>query len=311
MTRALAIAAPAQSYLVGCLLVLLAGLVLSLGILCIRGATASDAWQYLFWRSLAFGGVIALVTARRHGTRALAQIGRLGGFAWVSVLALVASQICFVAAVKSGSTAEVFFLLSLAPLMTALLARPLLGERVGRIGMLAIAVALGGVALMSGLNLGGGMHVEMPEGAWLAWVLALGAALSFALYSLATRGARTEDLEAALVAVGIVTALCSALALHWLDLPFAAGARDVALALLHGGVILAAGFVLFARGSRLVQGVTLVMLVQTETVAAPIWTYLFLDETTTLPVIAGGALILVAVVLQASAGAGRKADAAA
>ena len=295
--------APARSYLAGCTLVVLAGLVLSLGVICIRGASASDAWQYLFWRALGFGLVLSLVAAQRHGTSPLAQIRRLGGFAWVSVLAMVASQVCFVAAIKSGSTAEVFFLMSLAPLMAAVLARPLLGERIGVLGVLAITVALGGVALMSGLSMkADGLHSGLREGEWLTWVLALGTAFTFALYSLATRGARPEDLDAALVAVGIVTALVSATVLLWLGLPFAASLRDAALGLLHGGVILAIGLVLFARGSRVVPGVTLVMLAQAETVAAPIWTYLVFNETTTLAVIVGGTLILVAVIMQASDG---------
>ncbi len=296
--------APARTYLAGCALVVLAGLTLSLGVICIRGASASDAWQYLFWRSLAFGLAVALVAAYRHHTSPFAQIRRLGRFAWVSVGAMVASQVCFIAAIKSGSTAEVFFLMSLAPLMAALLARPLLGERIGVLGVLAIVVALGGLALMSGLSLqADGLHSGLWEGNWQARVLALGTAFSFALYSLATRGAPPGDLDAALFAVGIVTAMVSAAALLWLGLPVAASLGDSALALLHGGVILAAGLVLFARGSRAVPGVTLVMLAQAETVAAPVWTYLFFNETTTQAVVLGGALILVAVLMQASDGA--------
>ena len=227
----------ARSYLTGCALVVLGGVVLSLGIVCVRGASASDAWQYLFWRAIGFGLVLALVAAQRHGTNPFLQVRRLGGFAWLSVLAMVASQVCFIGAIKSGSTAEVFFLFSLAPLIAAALARPLLGERIGVLG----------------------------------------------------------------------SALVSAIVLLWLGLPVAASVRDVALALLHGGVILAIGLVLFARGSRAVPGVTLVMLAQAETVVAPIWTYFVFDETTTLSVIAGGALILVAVLMQASDGARRKA----
>jgi drug/metabolite transporter, DME family len=96
--------------------------------------------------------------------------------------------------------------------------------------------------------------------------------------------------------------------LLWLGLPLAPSLRDVGLALTHGGVVLAAGLVLFARGSRVVPGVTLVMLAQAETVAAPLWTYLVFNETTTLAVVIGGALILVAVVTQASEGARHKAE---
>ena len=295
--------AAARSYLAGCALVVVGGLVLSLGVLCIRGAAASDAWQYLFWRAIGFGLVLALVAAYRHAVPPLVQVWRLGGFAWVSVLAMVASQVCFIAAMKLGSTAEVFFLMSLAPLIAAVLARPLLGERIGLAGMLAIAVALGGVALMTGLGAAETTPSGPREEGWLARTLALGTALAFALYSLATRGARPEDLDAALVAVGIVTAAVSAGVLVWLGLPFAAGVRDTALGLLHGGVVLAIGLVLFARGSRRVPAVTLVMLAQAETVAAPAWTYLVFGETTTPAVLAGGALILLAVIAHAVQGA--------
>jgi len=303
---------PARSYLAGCTLVVLAGLTLSLGIICLRGASSSNAWQYLFWRALAFCAALALVATLRQGASPIGQIRRLGGFAWVSVGAMVASQIFFVAAIKAGNTAEVFFLMSLAPLMAAVLARPLLGERLGLLSALAIAIALGGVALMSGLNgQTDGLPSALPEDAWLARGLALGTAVAFALYSLATRGSRPEDLDAALLAVGVVTTALSAGILLWLGLPLASSPPDAALALLHGGIILAAGLVLFAQGSRRVPGVTLVMLAQAETIAAPVWAYLLFDETTTTAVVIGGTLIVLAVLMQASDGARQQASAAA
>jgi hypothetical protein len=46
----------------GCAIAVLSGLLLSLGVICIRGASASDAWQYLFWRSVAFGLALSMVT---------------------------------------------------------------------------------------------------------------------------------------------------------------------------------------------------------------------------------------------------------
>jgi drug/metabolite transporter (DMT)-like permease len=298
-----------RSYWAGCALVIAGGLVLSLGVLCIRAANASDAWQYLFWRGLGFGCAVWLLATWRRASNPITQIRQLGGFAWLSVIALVASQVLFVAAIKIGSTAEVFFLLSLAPLMAAVLARPLLGERIGTFGALAIAVALAGVALMSGVTFNADANIwATGEGPWLARALAVGAALGFALYSLGTRGARTQDLDAALVAGGIITATTCAVALLWLGLPLAASLRDVLLAMVHGGIILALGLVLFARGSRVVPAVTLLMLAQAETLAAPIWTYIFFNETTTAIVILGGGLILIAVLMQASDQARRKPD---
>lgn len=296
---------PRRSYLAGCALVVLAGLVLSLGVLCLRGANSSDAWQYLLWRALAFTVVMIVVATVRHRVNPLAQIRNLSAFGWLSVVTMVASQVCFICAMKLGGTAEVFFLMSLAPLMAAMLALPLLGERIGPLGVLAVALALAGVAMMSGLTASAPADgaARVADGGWPGRLLALGTALSFALYSLATRGARQEDLDAALLAVGVVTAAVGAGVTIALGLPFAATVRDASLAIIHGGVILAIGLVLFARGSRVVPGVTLVMLAQAETIAAPIWAYLVFYETTTLAVIAGGVLILGAVVLQAMDGA--------
>ena len=75
-----------RAYWAGCGLVIAGGLVLSLGILCLRAASDSDAWQYLFWRGIGFGCAVSLLAAWRHATSPLAQIKRLGGFAWISVL---------------------------------------------------------------------------------------------------------------------------------------------------------------------------------------------------------------------------------
>jgi len=284
-----------QSYLGGCVVIIVAGLILSLGVLCIRGAGASDPFQYLFWRAVGFTAAVSLIAVHRHRISPFAQLRRMRGFAWTSAVAMVASQVTFIAAVKTTTVAEVFFLCSLAPLMAAVIALPLLGERIGPLGGVAIAIALGGVALMSG----GGFH----GGGWDGRALALAAALSFALYTLATRGTRPEQLDGALIAVGVLTAMTSLAVVHLRGLSVVVPSIDIGLALLHGGVILAAGLVMFAHGSRVVPGVTLTMLAQAEAVAAPIWTFFFFGETTTAGVVAGGALILIAVSLQAIDGA--------
>ena len=291
--------APQRSYLWGCGLIVLSGLILSLGVLCIRGAGSSDAFQYLFWRAIGFSVAVGILASRRHAIGPMAQVRRMGGFAWLSAIAMVVSQVGFIAAVKLTTVAEVFFLLSLAPLMAAAIALPLLGERIGLLGAAAIALALGGVALMTGADLGG----VAPASSWYGRLMALTGALAFAYYSLATRGAQARDLDAALVATGLLTALVSFVAVYGRGLPLFVGLHDTMLAILHGGVILAVGLVLIARGSRVVPGVTLIMLAQSESIAAPIWTYIFFNETTRLAVISGGALILLAVVLQAADGA--------
>ena len=67
-----------RTYLLGCGLVLLAGLVLSLGVFCIRGTGGSDAWQYLFWRAIGFTAALAMFAAIRQRINPVEQVRRLG-----------------------------------------------------------------------------------------------------------------------------------------------------------------------------------------------------------------------------------------
>jgi drug/metabolite transporter (DMT)-like permease len=143
-----------RAFWYGCAVVVAAGFVLSLGAFAIRAATQIDALQYLFWRALGFTIALGLAAWIRDHRSPVAQVIGLGRFGWLAALAMVVSQITFVSAVKTATFAEVFFLCSLAPLMAAVLARPLLGERMGWLGVGALAMGLAGVTAMTG---GGGL----------------------------------------------------------------------------------------------------------------------------------------------------------
>lgn len=282
-------------YRYGCLLVVLAGLVLSLGVFAIRGATQSDAWQYLLWRALGFTIVLVAIAAIRDHRNPLVQVAHLGRFGLMAACAMAASQITFISAVKVTTFAETFFLCSLAPLLSAMLARPLLGERIGWLVLVAIAIAMGGVAAMTGGDLEGGN--------WTGRAFAVASAVSFACYTLATRGSSSGELDASLIGVGLLTVSGSLAAVLLLGLPVLPGLFDAGIAFLHGAFVLSAGLFLYGQGSRHVPAVTFTMLAQAEAVIAPVWGYLYFDENPTLGTVIGGAMILAAVVLQAVAGA--------
>jgi drug/metabolite transporter (DMT)-like permease len=77
--------------------------------------------------------------------------------------------------------------------------------------------------------------------------------------------------------------------------PLAAPAADIALAVLMGGGLLTGGLVLYTLGSRIVPAAELALLSGIEVVLAPIWVWLFLNETADSNTLLGGAFILVAV----------------
>lgn len=281
-------------YLYGCLVVILGGFILSLGVFTIRSATQSDAWQYLLWRALGFTTALLLIASVRDHRNPVLQIAHLRGFGVMAAMAMALSQISFISGVKVTTFAEVFFLVSLAPLLAAMLARPLLGERIGRLVLVAIAIAIGGVYTMTG--------GDFRSGNWEGRTLAIVSAVTFALYTLATRGSFASERDATLLLIGLVTTSASLVAVLANGLPVVASPFDAAVAFAHGAVFLSLGLFCFGQGSRFVPGVTFTMLAQVEAVLSPIWGYLYFNEHPTAGTVIGGMMILAAVVLQAAAG---------
>ncbi|MGH6814458.1 MAG: DMT family transporter [Hyphomicrobiaceae bacterium] len=292
-----AAAAPASSgsYLYGCALVVTGGGVLSLGAICIRAASASTAWQYIFWRALGVVAALWVLARLRGRTSPLRQIAMLAPVGWLGASALTAAGAAFVAALQVTTLAETFFLCSLAPLLVTMLARPLLGEPMGLWSLTAIGVGLIGVFVMIGGALEGGNAAGR--------ILALTSMAMFAAYTLCTRGASARDLDAMLLVYGLMSVVLGAAAIHFTETPLTPRWQDVAIAVLHGAFLLSGGLFLFGQGSRFVSAVTLTVLAQTESALAPLWGYLFFDEQPSLGTVLGGFIIIGAVILQATAGA--------
>ena len=277
---------------------MLAGLILSLGVFCVRNATSSNAWQYIFWRAIGFTTALVIVATLREKRSPLRQLASLDRMAWIACFCMALSQVTFISSIKAATFAEVFLICSLAPMMAAALAWPLLRERIGWTTVVAIIIGFAGVYLMTG----GEFNSANINGQLIAVVSMLG----FAGYTLFTRGSRPEDLDATLIGVGILTAVAGVAAIILADLPLIPSTTDVAIAFLHGALLLSAGLFLFGQGSRHVSAVTFTMLAQAEAVLSPIWGFLYFAETPTQATIIGGALILSAVILQAVAGGAAK-----
>ena len=138
--------------------------------------------------------------------RPLLQIGR-GALLFVTISMLFM-------ALAYMPLADVIAISFAAPLFITLLAVPLLSERVGAHRVGAVVVGLAGVAIV--MRPGAGVFE------WAA-LLALGSALFFALFQLATRVlASTEAPFSTLLYTGIGTLVCSSLAVPFFWAPISA-----------------------------------------------------------------------------------------
>ncbi|MEA2406614.1 MAG: hypothetical protein QOE69_733 [Thermoleophilaceae bacterium] len=222
------------------------------------------------------------VTERGRVIEACRSIGS-AGVALAASLAVAAGA--FVAALNHSTVARVLFMQALAPVIAAVLARVFLGERVGRRTLVALVLAVGGVALMVG-----NPEAHSLRGDALALLMVFG----FSLGLVITR--RHRD-------VSMAPATClSQLFLVVAFLPFATlgsiGSDDLGWLALLGVGQMSLGLVLLMIGARLIPAVQVGLITLLEIVLGPLWVWLAMSERPSAATLVGGATVIAAIVVQ-------------
>ncbi len=275
------------SFIRGRGLVLLSGVLMSIGGPLIRLLDSTSEWQFLTYRAAALVAVLSIVLAVRYPGRLLATMQAAG---WTGVLAgcfLSCAFVGFVFSITHTTVANTLFLLSAAPFAAALLGWLVLGESVSRATWLAMLGACAGVAVMIGEGL--------AEGDLFGDLAALGAALGFAGFSVALRRGREVDMVPAVLFAGIISGSLSASVAFALGIGLVIPLRDVALSFTYGGVGIAGGLLLFTLGSRYVPAAELTLLSLTEVILGPIWVWLAFAEEPSRLTLLGGAILFASI----------------
>jgi drug/metabolite transporter (DMT)-like permease len=263
----------------------------SLAGLLIRLVAEATSWHIILYRSLGAMAMVGSVIAIVHRGR-VAQAIRLAG--WPAVLAGVcssASSVLFILALGRVTVANATFMGGITPFLAALGAQLVLGERVPRRAWGAMVLAAIGVALM----LGGGLALGRLSGN----LLALGSAVAFAGHALFLRLNRQSDMLPAVLYAGIFGVLFGLLALGANDVSPRVPSRDLLLALTMGVVQLGGGLVLYTRASRHLPAAELQLVATAELVLAPLWVWVGVGEAPGAATLAGGTLIILAILTQA------------
>ena len=285
-------------YYRGVVLVLAAGVFLSIGGIGVRLIEAADEWQILFYRSLALiVTLLAVLAVRNRG----ALPGALPGAFRTAGAPAVAGGLClsfgfagFIFSLTHTSVANTLFLLSVSPFLAALLGRFVLGEGVRRTTWLAMSAALAGVAVM----VGEGFATGSPFGN----LSALLAALGFAGFTVALRRGKTRDMLPSVCLAAVFTALVAGVMVSAGAGGFAISARDLGLCAVMGAVQIGAGLTIYTAGSRHVPAAELALLSLSEVVLGPIWVWLGVGEVPSVATVIGGAVVLGAIVGHAASG---------
>ena len=249
-----------------------------------RELTVGTATQLAGRAAFAFVALLVYIgVAQSEGlVEAFRSIGRPG--IGVAICMATASG-CFIVALNHTTVAHVLFTQAISPLLAAVLAWLVLGERVtGRVWA-AMGIAIAGVALMIG---GPGGSDALGD------AVALLMSFSFAVAIVITRRHRHVSMAPATCLAQLLLVVVAVPFAH----PAAIGAHDLFYLVLLGGFQMGVGLALFAAGARLIAAAEVALITLLEVVLGPLWVWFAFSETPDTATLVGGAVVLLAVVVQ-------------
>ena len=176
----------ADAHKYGVLFVFAAGVLWSTVGLGIRLIEDAVVWQILLYRSISMSLFLYVVIRVRSGESPFVQIRRIGFPSVIAGLSLVAAYSGGIYSIQNTSVANAMLLFATAPFMAAVLGWIILRERVRVATWVAIAVAIGGIAIM--------VADKSGSVALKGSLAALGSAFGFAVFTVALRWGRTGEM---------------------------------------------------------------------------------------------------------------------
>ena len=270
----------------GYILLLFGGFCLSWGGFIIRSFEDASVWQILFLRSFFF--LIALTafllaTYKRDTFNIIKKSGLpglLGGFV------LSFSFVAFVVAMSNTTVANVVFIISTQTMFLAIFGYLYLKEKVSVIGSVSIFLAMSGIVIMVGDSI--------SSGSLFGNIVALAIPINFAILVMIIRKNTKVDMVPAIFYSGIFSLIYG----FFLAESFEFTNHDLWMGFLLGVPQLALSFICITIGSRTVESATVGLLMLMETLCAPLWVWLFLNEIPPISVFIGGLVIISAIILK-------------
>ncbi len=270
----------------GPLLIFFGALSLSFGGLIVKSFEGATLWQILFWRSLFFSLtvlVFLLISYKKETFKSFYD----SGFAGIIGGIVLSFGFCgYVFAMYNTTVANTNFIISLQILFLALFGYIFLKEKINKITLTSIILAMIGVLVMVGNSLSPG---EL-SGNLAAFTMPV----TFAVLIMIVRKYPTVDMVPAQFIAGISSCLIGFL----LSTKIMISPHDIFLGFLAGFFQVGFGFIFITIGARTTPSALVGIIMLSESVLGPIWAFLFVSERPSIFGLLGGAIILFAVLLQ-------------
>ena len=246
------------------------------------------SFEITFWRSFFTVASLMIILPFFQGRRVFASIRHGGAALWISGLCWSVMFTAFMVALTLTSVANVLVTMSVGPFLTALLARIVIGHRIPMRTWLAILVAGGGIAYMYAAQVSGGQIA----GTLVALCVPMAGAVNWTV----VQRSNARGLNVDLVPAVLVGAVISAVTALPLALPLQASGHDVTLLAVLGLFQLAIPCALSVVCARVLKAPEIALLASLEVIFGILLAWVGAGEVPGPTVIAGGALVLGALV---------------
>ena len=271
----------------GSAVVFLTGTLFSFSPLLFRWTSGEGSeWLFLLWRSI--GILIAALIGLSLSSGAPLMTAVTTGFG-KNLLAgalMAGMSTSFIISIARIDAATTLLLQSLAPFSAAFLGWLVLREKVDGHTWAAMTTAVVGVVIM-----GSTWDSSSVVGISAACCIPL----MLGIYTVLLRDSQRRDPRAQVFFTGVI-GLVIGLVASAVTGGFALPIQDIFLALISGGILLGVGLPIFNAAGRHVPAARTSLLLLSEIVLAPIWVWLVVNEVPAGRTVAGGAVILLALV---------------
>ena len=247
------------------------------------------SFEVTFWRSFFTVLSLLVILPFFQGRAVFAKLRSGGAALWLSGVCWSVMFTAFMVALTLTSVANVLVTMAVGPFLTALVARIFIGHRIPARTWTAIFVAGAGIAYMYG--------AQVSSGQLAGTLVALCVPLAGAVNWTVTQRSHAHGQDVDLVPAVLIGAVISSLVTLPLATPFSASAHDVGLLALLGLVQLAIPCALSVVCARVLKAPEIALLALLEVIFGILLAWVGADEVPTQTVLAGGALVIGALVM--------------
>ena len=274
------------SKLPGPFLIFLGACCLSFGGLIVKSFEGASLWQILFWRQIFFILVVSIFLLFIYKGKILGAIYKSGFPGLIGGISLGIGFSSYVFAMYNTTVANTNFIIQTQVIFLAIFGYLFLKEKISKITLTSIILAISGTILL----LGGSLTPGQMSGNLVAFIMPV----SFASLILIVRKYPHVDMVPLQLVAGTIAMIIGFLFSSKLMI----SSHDIFLGFLAGFFQIGFGFILITIGAKNTPSAMVGIIMLTEAVLGPFWAWLFVNENPPMSVLIGGSVIIFAVFVQ-------------